>query len=170
VAEISDQILVMYAGRAAEEGPAVGVFAQPGHPYTWGLLGSMPRLDADRVDRLKPIPGTPPSLINVPSGCPFHPRCGYTDQVGGDRCATEVPLLRGTAPSHSVFEHTAACHLTRDQQRSIWAALSAPVPASLPASPAGSPGDFPDLSVTSPAAPSRSDDSASGDVAEKDRA
>jgi len=165
VAEISDQILVMYAGRAAEEGPAVGVFGQPGHPYTWGLLSSMPRLDADRVDRLKPIPGTPPSLINIPAGCPFHPRCGYKDQVGGDRCATEVPLPRETAPSH-----LAACHLTRDQQRSIWADLSAPVPASLPASPAGAPGDFPDLSVTNPAAPLRSDDPASGDAEAKDRA
>jgi peptide/nickel transport system ATP-binding protein len=122
VAEISDQILVMYAGRAVEEGPATGVFGQPGHPYAWGLLGSMPRLDVGRVDRLTPIPGTPPSLINVPEGCPFHPRCTYRGEVGGDRCATEVPLLAETAPSH-----LAACHLTRDQQRSIWARLSEPV-------------------------------------------
>jgi peptide/nickel transport system ATP-binding protein len=122
VAEISDQILVMYGGRAVEEGPATGVFGQPGHPYAWGLLGSMPRLDAGRVDRLKPIPGTPPSLINIPSGCPFHPRCGYRGEVGGDRCVTEVPLLREIAPAH-----LAACHLTSDQQSSIWARLSEPV-------------------------------------------
>jgi peptide/nickel transport system ATP-binding protein len=123
VAEISDQVLVMYAGRAVEKGPATGLFGQPGHPYAWGLLGSMPRLDTDRVERLKPIPGTPPSLINVPPGCPFHPRCGYRGEVGGDRCATEVPLLRETAPGH-----LAACHLTSDQQRSIWARLSEPAP------------------------------------------
>jgi len=122
VAEISDQILVMYGGRAVEEGPATGVFGQPGHPYAWGLLGSMPRLDTGRVDRLKPIPGTPPSRINVRSGCPFHPRCGYRGEVGGDRCVTEVPLLREIAPAH-----LAACHLTSDQQSSIWARLSEPV-------------------------------------------
>jgi peptide/nickel transport system ATP-binding protein len=140
VAEVSDQILVMYAGRAAEEGPATGVFGQPGHPYTWGLLGSMPRLDTGRVDRLTPIPGTPPSLINVPAGCPFHPRCAYKGDVGGDRCATEVPVLRETAPVH-----LAACHLTGDQQRGVWGKLSqsmsgvsgtAAAPPSGPAGPA----------------------------------
>jgi peptide/nickel transport system ATP-binding protein len=125
VAEVSDQILVMYAGRPVEEGPATGVFGQPGHPYTWGLLGSMPRLDADRVDRLRPIPGTPPSLINVPTGCPFHPRCAYPGKVGGDRCRTEVPLLAETAPGHE-----SACHLSRDDKRSTWARLREPADAS----------------------------------------
>jgi len=66
VAELSDDILVMYAGRPAEYGSAQDIFGRPGHPYTWGLLGSMPRLDRDRTDRLIPIPGTPPSLIRVP--------------------------------------------------------------------------------------------------------
>jgi peptide/nickel transport system ATP-binding protein len=119
VAEISDQILVMYAGRPVETGPSVGVFSQAAHPYTWGLLGSMPRLDAGRVGRLVPIPGTPPSLINVPSGCPFHPRCTYTDRVGGDRCSAEVPLLTEIAPLHR-----SACHLPAEAERAIWAGLS----------------------------------------------
>ena len=86
VAELSDDILVMYAGRVAEYGSAADIFGRPDHPYTWGLLSSMPRLDQDRTTRLVPIPGTPPSLIRVPSGCPFHPRCRYTELVGGRRC------------------------------------------------------------------------------------
>jgi peptide/nickel transport system ATP-binding protein len=115
VAELADDILVMYAGKAAEYGSAEDVFGRPGHPYTWGLLGSMPRLDRARDERLLPIKGTPPSLINVPAGCAFHPRCGYPDLTGG-RSATEVPVLREVAPGHLV-----ACHLAADQQRKIWA-------------------------------------------------
>ena len=65
-----------------EYGTARDVFAQPQHPYTWGLLGSMPRIDRERSERLLPIPGSPPSLINVPSGCAFHPRCAYEDAHG----------------------------------------------------------------------------------------
>ncbi len=90
VAELADDILVMYGGRAVEYGTARDVFAQPQHPYTWGLLGSMPRIDRERSDRLLPIPGSPPSLINVPSGCAFHPRCAYeerTDGLARDRAA-----------------------------------------------------------------------------------
>ena len=119
VAEVADDVLVMYAGRAAETGSAGDVFRQPGHPYAWGLLGSMPRLDVARLERLRPIRGTPPSLINVPSGCPFHPRCAYPPQVGGDRCQTEVPVLRETGPGHKV-----ACHLTLAKQREIWAEIA----------------------------------------------
>jgi peptide/nickel transport system ATP-binding protein len=119
VAEVADDVLVMYAGRVSETGTANDVFLQPGHPYAWGLLGSMPRLDVARLDRLRPIRGMPPSLINVPSGCPFHPRCSYPPQVGGDRCTTEVPVLRETEPGHRV-----ACHLTLGKQREIWAQLA----------------------------------------------
>jgi len=119
VAEVADDVLVMYAGRMAEKGSGNDVFRAPGHPYTWGLLGSMPRLDVARVDRLRPIRGTPPSLINVPSGCPFHPRCGYPSQVGGDRCTTEIPVLRETGPDHQV-----ACHLMLAKQQEIWAQLA----------------------------------------------
>src|SRR6201995_833457 len=89
VAELADDIMVMYAGRSVEYATAEQVFSQPEHPYTWGLLGSMPRLDRDRADRLLPIKGTPPSLINVPDGCPFNPRCGYPSLVADDACTTE---------------------------------------------------------------------------------
>jgi peptide/nickel transport system ATP-binding protein len=119
VAEVADDVLVMYAGRVAEHGSGGDVFRQPGHPYTWGLLGSMPRLDVARLDRLRPIRGTPPSLINVPSGCPFHPRCTYPPQVGGDRCSTEIPVLRETGPGHHV-----ACHLMLAKQQELWAQLA----------------------------------------------
>jgi peptide/nickel transport system ATP-binding protein len=120
VAELADDILVMYAGRAAEYGAAVDIFGRPGHPYTWGLLASMPRLDRERQTRLVPIPGTPPSLIGVPPGCPFHPRCRYTALTGG-RCQVEVPVLREAASPG----HAAACHLTAAQRAREWAAPSA---------------------------------------------
>jgi peptide/nickel transport system ATP-binding protein len=113
VAELSDDILVMYAGKAAEYGTAEDIFDRAGHPYTWGLLESMPRLDEERTERLKPIQGTPPSLINVPAGCAFHPRCGYADRTGG-RSLDTVPLLRELGPGHLV-----ACHLTEGQRREI---------------------------------------------------
>ena len=130
VAEVADQVLVMYAGRAAETGTAGHVFRQPGHPYTWGLLGSMPRLDVERVDRLRPIPGTPPSLINVPPGCPFHPRCAYPAEVGGDRCRTEVPALLEITPGHQT-----ACHLTAGKRHEIWAKLAPEAEPHVPGTP-----------------------------------
>jgi peptide/nickel transport system ATP-binding protein len=117
VAELADDILVMYAGRMAEYGSSEDIFDRPGHPYAWGLLSSMPRLDRVRTERLIPIPGTPPSLINVPSGCPFHPRCAYAAQTNG-KSQNEVPLLRAVGPGHEV-----ACHLSTDEQRRIWAEL-----------------------------------------------
>jgi oligopeptide/dipeptide ABC transporter ATP-binding protein len=79
----------------------------------------MPRLDRDRTERLIPIPGTPPSLIRVPSGCPFHPRCAYTGLTGG-RCDTEVPLLREVV----TLGHEAACHLTAEERSRLWAELA----------------------------------------------
>jgi len=114
VAELADDILVMYAGRAVEYGPAEDIFERPEHPYTWGLLGSMPRLDREPTERLMPIKGTPPSLINVPRGCAFHPRCGFTGRTGG-RCDTEVPELVETAPGHLV-----RCHMSAQDRRAIW--------------------------------------------------
>jgi peptide/nickel transport system ATP-binding protein len=120
VAELSDDILVMYAGRVAEYGPAADIFGRPGHPYTWGLLASMPRLDRDRTTRLIPIPGTPPSLIKVPTGCPFHPRCRYTGLTEG-KCPTEIPQLRELATPG----HEAACHLTAAQMTQKWGELAA---------------------------------------------
>jgi len=113
VAELSDDVLVMYAGKVAEYGTSDDIFRRAGHPYTWGLLDSMPRLDEERTERLRPIRGTPPSLISVPSGCAFHPRCDYAERTGG-RSQTKVPMLRELEPGHLV-----ACHLSADQRREI---------------------------------------------------
>jgi peptide/nickel transport system ATP-binding protein len=101
VAEHCDHIQVMYAGRIVEEGDAEDIYYGSQHPYTWGLLASIPRLEVVD-DRLTPIQGLPPSLINVPSGCSFHPRCPYVF----DRCKTEVPQLLPTDGAHE-----SACHL-----------------------------------------------------------
>jgi peptide/nickel transport system ATP-binding protein len=114
VAELADDIMVMYAGKAVEYGSAEDVFDRPAHPYAWGLLASMPRIDLDRTERLLPIPGTPPSLIRVPEGCAFHPRCAYAHETGG-RAETEVPELREIEPGHQV-----ACHLTTSQRQAAW--------------------------------------------------
>ena len=106
VAEIADDVLVMYAGRAMEYGSADQLFNRPAHPYTWGLLGSMPRFDRKKSERLLAIKGTPPSLINVPSGCPFHPRCEYAARNEG--LSEDVrPELAPVEPGHTV-----ACHLS----------------------------------------------------------
>jgi len=114
VAEVADEILVMYGGKSVEYALAEEIFEEPEHPYTWGLLGSMPRLDRDRRERLLPIKGTPPSLINVPPGCAFHPRCAYAERNDG-RSQTEVPQMRETRPGHLV-----ACHLPVAERRKIW--------------------------------------------------
>ena len=103
VADIADDVMVMYAGRAAEKAPKRDVFYAPHHPYTKGLLESIPSSKA-AGDRLKPIPGQPPSLINLPSGCKFHPRCGYVF----DKCLTDEPVLHPVAESGA---HTSACWL-----------------------------------------------------------
>ncbi|HEY0470058.1 MAG TPA: ABC transporter ATP-binding protein, partial [Kribbella sp.] len=114
VAELADDIQVMYAGRAIEYGTAEDIFDRPQHPYTWGLLGSMPRIDQERTERLIPIKGTPPSLINVPPGCAFNPRCNYAHLNGG-ASETEVPQLLDVGGGHQV-----ACHLSAEQRRHAW--------------------------------------------------
>jgi peptide/nickel transport system ATP-binding protein len=114
VAELADDIMVMYGGKAVEYGSAHDVFKSPEHPYTWGLLASMPRLDRARADRLIPIQGNPPSLINVPSGCAFHPRCPYNAETGG-RSSTEIPELAATTPGHLV-----RCHMDPARRREIF--------------------------------------------------
>jgi peptide/nickel transport system ATP-binding protein len=116
VAELADDILVMYAGRAAEYGSAEQLFNAPEHPYTWGLLGSMPRFDRPPSERLIPVRGTPPSLIRVPSGCPFHPRCDFSDRVGS-ACTIERPDLVDS--NHS--NHFVACHIRPEERQRIWA-------------------------------------------------
>ncbi|MFG3495058.1 ABC transporter ATP-binding protein [Streptomyces sp. NPDC047928] len=112
IANMADDLLVMYAGRAVERGSVREVLRAPQHPYTWGLLSSMPRLGGDTSEALVPIPGSPPSLLNPPTGCPFHPRCAFTDQVTGGRCSGERPLLADG--------RAAACHLSGEQKQTIF--------------------------------------------------
>ncbi|GGL16958.1 ABC transporter ATP-binding protein [Planomonospora parontospora] len=114
VAELSDDILVMYGGKCIEYGTAEDIFERPEHPYTWGLLGSMPRLDREPTERLMPIKGNPPSLINVPSGCAFHPRCAFEGRTGG-KGSTEVPALLESSGGHLV-----RCHMPPELRRDIW--------------------------------------------------
>ncbi len=114
VAELADDIMVMYAGRSVEYGTAGDIFNDPQHPYTWGLLGSMPRLDRDRTERLLPIKGSPPSLINVPTGCPFNPRCDYAG-LTHDLATTERPAFRDIGGGHHI-----ACHLDAGERERIW--------------------------------------------------
>jgi peptide/nickel transport system ATP-binding protein len=120
VAELAEDILVMYAGRGAEYAAAENIFRRPEHPYTWGLLGSMPRLDRVGGQKLIPIPGTPPSLIHVPPGCAFHPRCPYQELTEG-AARTDVPQMLESMPGHQV-----ACHLPTSTRRRIWQTEVAP--------------------------------------------
>jgi peptide/nickel transport system ATP-binding protein len=111
VAEHCDNIQVMYAGRVMEYGYNRDIYYSAHHPYTWGLLQSIARVDTPRTERLKPIKGLPPSLIFVPPGCPFNPRCPYVF----DRCRTEVPPLL-PADGH----HASACHLSLEDKERIF--------------------------------------------------
>jgi peptide/nickel transport system ATP-binding protein/oligopeptide transport system ATP-binding protein len=110
VADIADRVIVMYAGRVVEEGTLDEIFYDPQHPYTWGLLGSVTRLDRDPPHRLPAIPGQPPSLLNAPQGCHFRPRCPHAF----DRC-TEVPPLEARIPD--VPEHRDRCWLEVSEKR-----------------------------------------------------
>jgi peptide/nickel transport system ATP-binding protein len=118
VAEMADDIAVMYAGRIVETAPASEIFASPSHPYTWGLLRSIPRLERDREEPLVPIPGTPPSLLSPPSGCHFHPRCAYA-QPSHSRIDPALEPVPGAA------EHFAACLLEPQLRRGLWQSLGA---------------------------------------------
>jgi peptide/nickel transport system ATP-binding protein len=115
VAEMADEILVMYGGKAVEHGNVDDVFYRPEMPYTWGLLTSMPRLDRQRKERLDPVPGNPPSLINVPSGCAFNPRCGFRSEVPDDGCRTIVPGLDDAGN-----EHLVRCHIPAPRRRQLF--------------------------------------------------
>jgi peptide/nickel transport system ATP-binding protein len=117
VAELSNEVLVMYGGRVVEEANVDDLFAKPEMPYTWGLLGSLPRLDTVS-ERLEQIPGQPPSLLHPPQGCAFNPRCPYVF----DRCRTELPELR---PSPVGVEHRFRCHLGEEDRTRIWTAKKA---------------------------------------------
>ncbi|MET9275001.1 ABC transporter ATP-binding protein [Kribbella sp. NPDC003557] len=107
VAEMADDVLVMYAGRCVEYGTAEDVLANPRMPYTWGLLESIPTVSAAN-EKLRPIKGLPPSLLNLPDGCSFNPRCPYKDRVKGELCTTQLPEL---LPVDGAGAHTSRCHL-----------------------------------------------------------
>jgi peptide/nickel transport system ATP-binding protein len=115
VAEVADDIAVMYAGRIVEHAPKDTIFATPEHPYTWGLLKSIPRLSTGRDEPLVPIPGRPPSLIVPPPGCSFHPRCPYARE---SHKRIEPELAPTAADGHSV-----ACLLPPETRRALWAEL-----------------------------------------------
>jgi peptide/nickel transport system ATP-binding protein len=106
VAEVADDVVVMYAANVVEQASVYDLFSRPQHPYTWGLMGSLPRLEAD-VERLTQIPGQPPSLLRPPAGCRFHPRCPYVMEI----CKTTVPELEPTSRDR---DHLQRCHLDEE--------------------------------------------------------
>ena len=110
ISETASHVMVMYAGRAMEYGPAHEIFTAAQHPYTWGLLESMPTVER-RLDALIPIEGSPPSLLHPPSGCPFHPRCRYRFAP----CDSRSPLLASIPDGHPD-----ACFLSPEQKREVW--------------------------------------------------
>jgi len=112
VAELADDVQVMYGGRIVEQSEVHDLFEKPEMPYTWGLLGSLPRLEITS-DRLEQIPGQPPSLLHPPKGCAFNPRCPYVF----DRCREELPELRGGAVGEN---HRFRCHLSDEDRARIW--------------------------------------------------
>ena len=114
VANVADEVAVMYGGRIVEHASIHEIFYTPEMPYTLGLLASIPRLDLQEGGRLDPIPGSPPSLISLPKGCVFRPRCNYHELVPGNLCDFERPELLPTTTDHEV-----RCHLTPQQRRRI---------------------------------------------------
>jgi peptide/nickel transport system ATP-binding protein len=113
VADMADDVLVMYGGRVVEQARVRDLFYSPQMPYTWGLLASIPSV-AQKGARLEPIPGNPPSLINLPTGCVFAPRCTFSHLVEGELCATTRPELLNVSD-----EHTARCHLSEATRAQI---------------------------------------------------
>jgi oligopeptide/dipeptide ABC transporter ATP-binding protein len=120
IAEMADRVIVMYAGKIVELGDVHTIFASPRHPYTVGLMDSLPRLTVDE-EFLRPIPGQPPSLINRPPGCPFHPRCFLSQ--GRARCREEEPPLRPVGGT----QHLSACHFADELEGQTSKLLQAPV-------------------------------------------
>ncbi|WP_310963265.1 ABC transporter ATP-binding protein [Nocardioides terrisoli] len=109
VAEMADEVLVMYAGRVVEYGPTKEILVRPEMPYTWGLLSSVPDVQGDTDAKLIPIRGNPPSLLRPPSGCPFHPRCDYQEHVPDPRrCVEELPELTAAFTGGT---HLKRCHI-----------------------------------------------------------
>jgi peptide/nickel transport system ATP-binding protein len=115
VADVADEVSVMYAGRVVESATTERIFNAPQHPYTWGLLASIPRIDRPKTRRLKPIEGHPPSLVDLPPGCAFAPRCPYVSDV----CTVEPPLEARSEPGH-----LDRCWLPHDRRTPAAAALA----------------------------------------------
>ena len=113
VADLADEVLVMYGGSAVEHAPVREIFYSPQMPYTWGLLASIPQISAKK-EQLDPIPGSPPSLLNMPKGCVFAPRCTFKEQVASDACTNQLPDLLAVSP-----DHVARCHLSESQRTAI---------------------------------------------------
>ena len=111
VAEVADRVMVMYGGRAVESGTLDQIFYDPQHPYTWGLLGSLTRIDRPRTERLSQIAGQPPSLIALPEGCVFRPRCPHNFS----RCG-QMPPLEERIPERG---HTDRCWLPPEQKKTL---------------------------------------------------
>ncbi len=120
VAEIADDVLVMYGGKCVEYAEVDDLFHQPDHPYTWGLLSSMPRLDRLRQERLVPVAGNPPSLITIPPGCAFHPRCAFRE-FASCACDEVVPDLVESYPKHD-----SRCHIPVPKRAELFAEQIAP--------------------------------------------
>jgi oligopeptide/dipeptide ABC transporter ATP-binding protein len=108
IAELADRVVVMYAGRVVEIGDVFTIFNSPRHPYTIGLMNSLARMDIDK-ERLEPIPGQPPSLVNLPPGCSFHPRCALSH--GRAVCSTDLPELRAVDAGPN---HLSRCHFAEE--------------------------------------------------------
>ncbi|HRA04425.1 MAG TPA: ABC transporter ATP-binding protein [Arachnia sp.] len=120
VAEIADDVMVMYGGKGVEYAEVDDAFHQPDHPYTWGLLTSMPRLDRLKAERLTPVDGNPPSLINIPPGCAFHPRCTFREYASAP-CDSVVPELLESYPKHD-----SRCHIPVAERAQLFAEQIAP--------------------------------------------
>src|SRR4051794_19878608 len=118
VAETADEIAVMYAGRIVERAATDTIFHGPEHPYTWGLLGSIPKMDSSRDEELVPISGRPPSLITLPGGCSFHPRCPYVREAHR-RTEPTLQAINGDSA------HQVACLLDHSVRQRIWGDLAA---------------------------------------------
>ena len=116
VAQVADRVNVMYAGHVVEHASVDDIFYNPAHPYALGLLQSVPRITVQGGERLKAIPGQPPSLINLQKGCAFAPRCEYIKHADANSCATLLPELLGSSQSH-----TARCHIPESSRKEIFA-------------------------------------------------
>jgi oligopeptide/dipeptide ABC transporter ATP-binding protein len=123
IAGHTDEVLVMYAGKPVEQGSVDEIFYEPRMPYTLGLIGSLPRMDEDRGHRLTPVHGTPPSMLNMPPGCPFRPRCPMHQDI----CAEVEPPLMPMGPSG----HVSACHFANDLEGKAPDDVFAPVATDL---------------------------------------